>query len=66
MIDIYFSAQPLATRRALRSCPGLQPHPRFDAFVDGEGRSELLRIQTDAEAAGVFGVPTFVLDGELF
>ena len=38
----------------------------FDAFVDGAGRSELLRIQTTAENAGVFGVPTFVLDGELF
>jgi len=38
----------------------------FDAFVDGEGRSQLLRIQADAETAGVFGVPTFVLDGELF
>lgn len=38
----------------------------FDAFVDGAGRSELLRIQKAAEDAGVFGVPTFVVDGELF
>jgi 2-hydroxychromene-2-carboxylate isomerase len=39
----------------------------FDGFVDGEGRAELSAIQTTAEAAGVFGVPTFVLEtGELF
>jgi len=39
----------------------------FDAFADGEGREELLRIQKDAEAAGVFGVPSFMLEnGELF
>jgi 2-hydroxychromene-2-carboxylate isomerase len=39
----------------------------FDAFANGEGRDELLRIQEAAEAAGVFGVPSFLLDnGELF
>lgn len=39
----------------------------FDAFANGEGRDELLRIQETAEAAGVFGVPSFLLDnGELF
>ncbi len=39
----------------------------FDAFVDGEGRDELLRVQKAAEAAGVFGVPSFLLEsGELF
>jgi 2-hydroxychromene-2-carboxylate isomerase len=39
----------------------------FAAFVDGGGRDELLRIQQDAEGAGVFGVPSFLLEsGELF
>jgi 2-hydroxychromene-2-carboxylate isomerase len=38
----------------------------FDEFADGEGRRELERIGRAAEAAGVFGVPTFVIDGELF
>jgi len=38
----------------------------FANFADGEGRRELERICREAEAAGVFGVPTFVIDGELF
>src|SRR5260370_13279456 len=38
----------------------------FDEFADGEGRRELERIGREAEAAGVFGVPTFVIGGELF
>ena len=38
----------------------------FEAFANGEGRRQLLAIQESAEAAGVFGVPTFVVDGELF
>ena len=38
----------------------------FVDFADGEGRRELERICREAEAAGVFGVPTFVIDGELF
>jgi 2-hydroxychromene-2-carboxylate isomerase len=38
----------------------------FTDFARGEGRSELERICRDAEAAGVFGVPTFVIGGELF
>jgi 2-hydroxychromene-2-carboxylate isomerase len=39
----------------------------FEAFAAGEGREELLRIQKAAEAAGVFGVPSFMLEnGELF
>jgi 2-hydroxychromene-2-carboxylate isomerase len=40
-----------------------------DGFVDyqaGPGRAELERIQREAEGMGVFGVPTFVLDGEIF
>jgi 2-hydroxychromene-2-carboxylate isomerase len=39
----------------------------FPAFLEGEGRSLLRQIQLDAEAAGVFGVPTFLLeDGDLY
>jgi 2-hydroxychromene-2-carboxylate isomerase len=38
----------------------------FDAFAIGEGPAELKRHQQEAEQQGVFAVPTFVLDGELF
>jgi 2-hydroxychromene-2-carboxylate isomerase len=38
----------------------------FPAYLAAEGRQELERICRAAEAAGVFGVPSFVLDGELF
>jgi 2-hydroxychromene-2-carboxylate isomerase len=38
----------------------------FDNYSADEGRPELGSIQTAAEAAGVFGVPSFIVDGELF
>lgn len=39
----------------------------FPAFLDGEGRQLRLRIQQEAEAAGVFGVPSFLFeDGDLY
>jgi 2-hydroxychromene-2-carboxylate isomerase len=38
----------------------------FSAYLAGEGRQELDRICRAAEAIGVFGVPSFVIDGELF
>jgi len=39
----------------------------FAAFLTGEGRRELDRIQEEAEAAGVFGVPSYLLDdGSLY
>ena len=38
----------------------------FSAYLAGEGRAELERICRAAEAKGVFGVPSFVVDGELF
>jgi 2-hydroxychromene-2-carboxylate isomerase len=38
----------------------------FSAYSVGEGREELDRICRAAEDIGVFGVPSFVLDGELF
>lgn len=38
----------------------------FADFLASEGRAEHDRIAKEAEAIGVFGVPMFVLDGELF
>jgi len=39
----------------------------FSAFLRGEGRRQLQRIRDQAEAAGVFGVPSFLLeDGDLY
>jgi 2-hydroxychromene-2-carboxylate isomerase len=40
--------------------------PGFDAFLAGDGGAEHDRLRTEAEASGVFGVPTFAFDGELF
>jgi len=38
----------------------------FPDFLAGAGGLEHDRLRNEAEAAGVFGVPTFVFDGELF
>ncbi len=38
----------------------------FPAFLAGEGRAELTRIQAAAEAKGVFGVPGYLVGDELF
>ena len=38
----------------------------FSTYLEDEGKSELDRFRLEAEELGVFGVPTFVLDGELF
>ena len=38
----------------------------FAAFLAGEGGAEHDRLRNEAEASGVFGVPTFVFEGELF
>jgi 2-hydroxychromene-2-carboxylate isomerase len=38
----------------------------FVAYAAEQGPAEVRRIREDAEAAGVFGTPTFVIDGELF
>ncbi|MCF8532931.1 MAG: DsbA family protein [Reyranella sp.] len=40
--------------------------PGFEDFLAGEGGTEHDRLRSDAEASGVFGVPTFAFDGELF
>ncbi|HJU28966.1 MAG TPA: DsbA family protein [Candidatus Binataceae bacterium] len=42
------------------------PAGAFSEFVAGEGRSQLDRICREAEGMGVFGVPSFVIDGEIF
>ena len=38
----------------------------FEAYVHGPARAEHDRIVDEAEALGVFGVPTMVFNGELF
>ena len=39
----------------------------FEAFLQGEGRAALKAVQIEAEAKGVFGVPSFLLpDGDLY
>lgn len=39
----------------------------FEAFLQGEGRAALKAVQDEAEAKGVFGVPSFLLpDGDLY
>ena len=38
----------------------------FPAWVEREGRAEHDRLQRAAEEAGVFGVPTYIVDGEAF
>lgn len=40
--------------------------PGFADFLAGEGGAEHDRLRAEAEASGVFGVPTFVFEGELF
>jgi 2-hydroxychromene-2-carboxylate isomerase len=43
------------------------PTAEFPAFLEGEGRCQLDAIQQQAEAAGVFGVPSFLFeDGDLY
>lgn len=38
----------------------------FTAFLAGSGGAEHDRLRSEAEASGVFGVPTFVFESELF
>ena len=38
----------------------------FASYLPGDGRAELVRVCRDAEEKGVFGVPSFIVDGELF
>lgn len=38
----------------------------FAAFLEGDGRREHDRLQAEAEARGVFGVPSYLVGDELF
>ncbi|MFX4221716.1 MAG: DsbA family protein [Thalassobaculum sp.] len=38
----------------------------FEAYVEGPGRAEMEAVIAEAEAMGVFGVPMFVFENELF
>jgi 2-hydroxychromene-2-carboxylate isomerase len=38
----------------------------FLSYLQGEGRQEHDRIRTEAEDAGAFGVPSYLVNGELF
>ena len=38
----------------------------FGAFAAGEGRARHDALRAEAEEMGIFGVPTLVVDGELF
>ncbi|MBV9966488.1 MAG: DsbA family protein [Alphaproteobacteria bacterium] len=38
----------------------------FAAYAAGDGPTEVARICREAEDTGVFGVPSFIVDGELF
>ncbi|WP_339948762.1 DsbA family protein [uncultured Albimonas sp.] len=38
----------------------------FRTYAEGPGRAEQARIVTEAEELGVFGVPSFLYEGELF
>ena len=38
----------------------------FEAYLNNAGRARYTAMQADAEAAGVFGVPSYLIDGELF
>src|ERR1700722_13543340 len=38
----------------------------FPQWAEDTGRAEVARISRDAEALGVFGVPSFIVDGELY
>ena len=56
---------PEALAALLRECGG--DSTEFATFLGGEGRRELDAIRVEAEAAGVFGVPSFLLDdGDLY
>ncbi len=38
----------------------------FAAYLQGEGRTRYDAVQLEAEASGVFGVPSYLINGELF
>lgn len=38
----------------------------FAAYLEERGRAELAALQREAEAQGVFGVPSYLVDGQLY
>ncbi len=56
--------QPAVLRALLDEC-GL-PTADFEDYLAGSGRARLRQIEAEAEAAGVFGVPSYLVDGELY
>jgi 2-hydroxychromene-2-carboxylate isomerase len=60
-----WSISPIRAIDALLKEAGVDP-AGFETFVAGEGPDELAAHQAEAEKQGVFAVPTFVVDGELF
>jgi 2-hydroxychromene-2-carboxylate isomerase len=55
---------PLAIRQVLEEV-GIDGASFLD-YLHGEGRQEHDRVRTQAEGLGVFGVPSYVVNGELF
>ncbi|WP_349627981.1 DsbA family protein [Bradyrhizobium sp. AC87j1] len=53
-----------AVTDVITSCGGSAS--KFEAYVHGPARAEHDRIIDEAEALGVFGVPTMVFNSELF
>ena len=56
---------PAALAAVLQQCGA--PTAEFLGFLHGQGRRDLTEIRSEAEAAGVFGVPSFLFaDGDLY
>ena len=55
---------PEAIAAVLEECGA--PTGEFPGFLEGEGRRQLQEIRGEAEAFGVFGVPSFLVDGDLY
>jgi 2-hydroxychromene-2-carboxylate isomerase len=60
-----FDIENVAAVSAALADSGADP-AAFAEFASGEGRAELDRVCGEAEDLGVFGVPTFAIDGEIF
>ena len=52
---------PAALAAVMRDCGA--DAAAFSTFLENEGQTELQDIRREAEAAGVFGVPSFLLEG---
>lgn len=59
----------IGQREVLEEClrgTGAEPKPLLDRAKASAVKARLTALQVDAESRGVFGVPTMVLQGELF